>query len=326
MAPQARATWLARLPAFLTLAILGMIGNACSDSKPSSFPAENIEIIIPYSPGGGFDIYVRALIPYIEKHLPNDARVLPVNAAGAGGQRGANLVYRAEPDGYTIGVFNLPGVLIPQLQANEAGYDLFKITWLATLSKDPYAIVVKKESTIASIEALKQRESPVRYGATGPSSTSYIATTLVSNALGIPYKVVTGYKGSTGYLVGVMRGEIDAAFANYSTAEPYVESGDVDVLALIGAESSMPDVPDAAALGIPEFDNVGVVRMLGAPPGLPPDVAATLERAVLDALADEGFQSWLAQTGNDAFPAGGAATTAAVARMKDFYEPYKDDL
>lgn len=315
-----------KLNRFLMLPLMLATAVGCSDSETASYPAEDIEVIIPYSPGGGFDTYVRALIPYIEKHLPNQVNVIPVNASGAGGRRGASITYRADPDGYTIGVFNLPGVLVPQLKGVGTHYDLFRITWLATLSKDAYALVVKKDSALESIQSIRELGRPIRYGATGPSSTSYIATTLVSEALEIPYNMVTGYKSSTEYLIGVIRGEIDAAFVNATTAEPYLESGEVKMLAIIGDESTVPGIPDATRLGIPELDNVGVTRMIGGPPGLTDSVSSILEGALLDALNDPGFEKWLEQTGNGAKAAGAEETATMVSNMTRFYEKFKKNL
>jgi len=309
----------------ITLLILFIAGCSRSDS-PQGYPSRDIKIIIPYNAGGGFDSYIRALTPYIKKHLPNQVNVLPINTAGAGGRRGASDVYRAAPDGYTLGVFNLPGTLIMQLQDPSVNYDLSQITWLSTLSIDAYAYVVKGNSPLNSLDAIKQMGRPVVYGATGPSSTSYIATTLISDALNIPYQVITGYTGSSEYLVGVMRGDIDAAFVNLSTVKPYIESGDVKMLALIGVKSDDPAVPDAFTLGIPELNNINVIRMMGAPPGLPDDIKQILEDALLAAMADPEFKAWLDQTGNEAHPAGAAETASAVAEMGVFYEKFKTSL
>jgi tripartite-type tricarboxylate transporter receptor subunit TctC len=185
---------------------------------------------------------------------------------------------------------------------------------------------VKKDSPLDSIEAVKQMGRPITYGATGPSSTSYIATTIVSDALAIPYEVVTGYAGSSEYILGVIRGDVDAAFANLSTVRPYLDSGEVKALAIIGADSTDPAIPDATALGIPQLNNITVVRMLGASPGLPAEIKATLENAVRAAVNDPGFQDWLKQTGNELHYADAAATTAAVADMAGFYENFKQQL
>jgi tripartite-type tricarboxylate transporter receptor subunit TctC len=235
----------------------------CSDTSNNAFPNRDIEIVIPYAAGGGFDTYVRAMAPHMEKYLEGDINILPINVPGAGGRRGASEVYRAKPDGYTIGIFNLPGVLLPQLQGVKVNYDLADVSWLSTLSIDAYAVIVKGDSNINSIAEFKTLGRPVVYGATGPSSTSYIATTIVSEALEIPYNVITGYKGSSEYILGVIRGDVDAAFANLSTVQSYIESGDVKMVALIGDESDDPAIIDATDLGIPELGNIKVVRMVG---------------------------------------------------------------
>jgi tripartite-type tricarboxylate transporter receptor subunit TctC len=295
----------------------------CSGTSTDIFPNRDIEIVIPYAAGGGFDTYVRALAPHLEKHLPGDINVLPINVPGAGGRRGASEVYRADPDGYTIGIFNLPGVLLPQLQGLKINYNLSEVSWLATLSIDAYAVIVKGDSPLNSIDDVKNMGRPVVYGATGPSSTSYIATTIVSEAMEIPYQVVTGYKGSSEYILGVIRGDVDAAFANLSTVQTYIESGDVKMLALIGDESDDPAITDAADLGIPELGNIKVVRMVGGPPGLPDDIKNILEQAILLALDDPEFKVWLESTGNDVYPAGALATAESVGEMSAFYEKFK---
>ena len=307
-------------------AIAMVIATGCSGTSTDAFPNRDVEIVIPYNAGGGFDTYVRALAPHMEKHLGGEINVLPINVPGAGGRRGASEVFRAQPDGYTIGIFNLPGVLLPQLQGIKINYNLSEVSWLATLSVDAYAVIVKGDSPINSIEDFKTLGRSVVYAATGPSSTSYIATTIVSEALEIPYEVITGYKGSSEYILGVIRGDVDAAFANLSTVQSYLESGDVKMVALIGEESDDPAIIDAADLGIPELGNIKVVRMVGAPPGLPEDIKNTLEQAILSALADPEFKVWLESTGNDVYPAGSLATTESVNDMSSFYEKFKEYL
>lgn len=314
-----------RKSTILCTVILSMI-TGCTDTSTDTFPSQDIEIVIPYNAGGGFDTYVRALAPHLEKHLPNDVNVLPINTPGAGGRRGASDVFRADPDGYKIGIFNLPGVLLPQLQGVDINYNLDEISWLATLSIDAYAVIVKGDSALNSIDDIKNMGRPVRYGATGPSSTSYIATTIVSEALEIPYEVVTGYKGSAEYILGVIRGDVDAAFANLSTVQTYLDSGDVKMVALIGQDSNDPSVQDATALGIPEMGNIRVIRMVGGPPGLPDDRKQIIENAILAALNDPEFKKWLESSGNDVFPAGADETARSLNEISVFYDKYKQYL
>jgi tripartite-type tricarboxylate transporter receptor subunit TctC len=297
---------------------------ACS--ADTGYPSKDITVVIPFNSGGAFDAYVRALVPGLEKHLPNKINVLPKNLPGAGGRRGASDIFRARADGYTIGIFNMPGVLIPQLQNMPIGYELSQVTWLATLGYDSYVFVVKGDSPLNSIEDLKQLDRSIMFGATGPGSTSYVATNIVNETLGIPFEIITGYKGSAGYLLGLIRGDFDAAMINYSTARSYVQSGDIKVLAVFGAQSNDPKIADARTLGAPELEQLRVMRMMGGPPNLPDDIKALLETALLEAMEDTDFQTWLQSTGNEAHPADAVQTRATVLEMTEFYDRFKQLL
>lgn len=304
--------------------LLAAVVLACAAcGGPVDFPAKDITVVIPFDSGGAFDAYVRALVPGLEKNLPNSVNVLPKNLPGAGGRRGASDIFRSRPDGYTIGIFNMPGVLIPQLQKMQIGYELSEVTWLATLGYDHYVFAVKGDSPFTSIADLKALGRPVTYGATGPGSTSHVATNIVNETLGIAFDIITGYKGSSGYLLGLIRGDFDAAMINFSTARSYLESGDIKALAVFGTQSDDPAIADADDLGAPELAQLRVVRMMGAPPGLPEDIRALLEKALLAAMDDADFQSWLQSTGNEAHPANGAQTAAALQQMTEFYDRFK---
>jgi len=288
----------------------------------AQYPQRDIEIVVPFNAGGGFDSYIRALAPWLERQLPNAARVTPRNVAGAGGRRGTSEVFRARPDGYTIGAFNLPGVLIPQLQSEPIGYDLQRVTWLATLSADPYVYAVRADSPLRSMQDVIATREPILYSATGPGSTAFVVTTIVNARLGIPFEIVTGYRGSSDYMVGLLRGDVDAVLVNESVAREYAGVGEIRVLATFGSESRDPAVADAESLGVPELGQLRLVRMIGAPPDLPTEIARTLERALLAALEDPGFEAWLSNTGNDVSPAGAAATREAVGAMTAFYDQF----
>jgi tripartite-type tricarboxylate transporter receptor subunit TctC len=308
----------------LKIGLLAILLAACGGG--GEYPQDDITIIIPYNPGGGFDTFVRALARSLENHLPDGINVVAKNSPGAGGRRGANDVFRAKPDGYTIGAFNLPGVLIPELQELPIGYKLSEVSWLATMGSDPYLYSVRGDSELASLDDVRALGRTVLYGATGPGSTAYIATNIFNEILGIPYEVVTGYKGSSSYVLGLIRGDFDAAVVPLSTARPYVESGDIRALAIIGARSDDPEIKDAYALGEPKLGEIKVVRMIGGPPGLPENVRATLETALLAALQDQDFEEWLQSTGNEAEPAGSNDTASSVAEMSEFYENFKQFL
>src|ERR1700691_6584563 len=104
---------------------------ASMPAADSDFPGRNIDFIIPKAPGGGFDNLVRVLAPALEKYLPRKVNVVPDNVPAGGGGKGIGQLYRARPDGYTIGAVDIPGSFILQERQEKqtgSGFDLSRIT------------------------------------------------------------------------------------------------------------------------------------------------------------------------------------------------------
>ena len=201
---------LAVLIAVFAIAASGLPGPGIA----AGFPERDITFIIPNQVGGGFDAYVRAIAPAMEKYLPNKVNIVPLNIPAGGGAKGVNQLYRARPDGYTIGILNIPGLFV--LQARGGGYDLNKFTWLAGLGRDPYGLAVPWNSPIKSIADLQALSAtrPVKFTTTGPDGTAYGVTMIATELLGIKLQLITGYKGSSEYVAAAVRGDGDAVITN----------------------------------------------------------------------------------------------------------------
>ena len=106
----------------------GLVLAGAPRARAAAFPAKDINFIIPFASGGGFDGYVRAVIPAMQSRLPDGIQVIPDNVDGAGGAKAANQLFRAHPDGYTISVLNVPGVLILQQQNSGVGFELDRLS------------------------------------------------------------------------------------------------------------------------------------------------------------------------------------------------------
>ena len=111
---------------------------------------------MPYGPGGGFDLYARAVGKAMENYLPKNVRVIVRNIPGAGSVNGIATMYRAAPDGYTIGIVDLPGAVAPQIMGEQLPYDLDKATWLGTVNIGVYSLVVGKKTSFSTLEAFQK--------------------------------------------------------------------------------------------------------------------------------------------------------------------------
>ena len=96
---------------FLVATALALPSDGAAAADASAYPNKPINLIVAYAAGGGSDLVVRLLAPYIEKELGNNARIVVSNKPGAGGAIGFSELARSAPDGYTIGLINTPNVL-----------------------------------------------------------------------------------------------------------------------------------------------------------------------------------------------------------------------
>jgi tripartite-type tricarboxylate transporter receptor subunit TctC len=263
----------------------------------AGFPERDITFIIPNQVGGGFDAYVRAIAPVMEKYLPNKVNVLPLNVPAGGGAKGVNQLYRARPDGYTIGIMNIPGLFI--LQERGGGYDLNRFTWLAGLGKDPYALAVPWNSpikTVADLQALSKTR-PVKFTTNGPEGTAYGVTLIATDLLGIRLQLITGYKGSSEYVAAAVRGDGDGVITNLPILARFEASKSLRMIATFTNDGTRPDIPDAKALGEPQLAELLVERMVAAPPNLPPAVKKILVEAIDKAVNDPAIVALSEKTG-----------------------------
>ena len=266
-------------------------------ARAASWPERDIAFIIPDAPGGGFDSAVRALAPALEKYLPNKVNVVPTNVVGGGGNRAATQLYRAKPDGTSIGIFNIPGLFIAA-QQGDAGYDLAKFTWLGRVGEDTYALGVGANApfkSIADLKALSQTR-PVKFTSTGSAGTAYAATQIAANLLDIKAQIITGYKGSSEYALAAIRGDGDAVITTMALLQRLRASGDLRILATFEEKSSVPGADDATTLKQPELALITLERLIAAPPDLPADIKAALADALWKALGDPEIVAWAKQT------------------------------
>lgn len=290
-----------------TLAIPGAVAK---------YPEKTITFIIPYKPGGGFDTYVRALAPIMEKRL--GVTVVPKNIPGAGGRKGATHLYKSKPDGYRISIMNLPGKAIAAIQGKKGvGYDIRKFTWLGQIASDSYVIAVAGKSKIKSIADLKKLGRVIKTAGTGKGATSYVVSQIAANILGLKVKLVTGYKGSSGMSIAVIRGDTDIAFFAYRSYSKFAKSGDLRAIAAL-------DEKGAAMLGKPGLSKLRIHRLVAAPPGLPSGIKKTLEDALFASINDAGFKKWAKKARRPLAALKGKASEKLIDGLVTFYTGHKD--
>ena len=311
----------------------GGLGTAmlvgCSPSgNAASYPDHDINFIIPYAPGGGFDAYARIVIDPLAKALPKKVNIVPMNIEGAGGGKATSQLFHAKPDGYNIAIISIPGAIVQQLIQGKGGYDLTKMSWIGNMGTDAFGVAVGVNSPIKSIADMQRisKTRAIKFTSTGAGSTGRAGAIIGSKLLGINSQVITGYKGTSEYLVAAARGDGDAAVCSLTAMQGLAKAGVIRIIASFEAKSSIPGIQDATALGFPELTHIAETRPIAAPPGLPKPIQSMLADALNKALKSDDVTSWAKKNGANLVPATPEQTTKIVEDQTAFINKWKDIL
>ena len=285
------------------LTALLALGVAFATPAQAAFPEKNIDFVIPYGPGGGFDTLTRKMIPYMEEYFAKQGSkisVVPVNMPGASGNKAAAFTSRSKPDGYTIQIFNIPGHGLGYITGTDSGYDITKMTWISQVGVDTYVVMTSAAGDLKSLDNIMSLGRDIKVPEQGPGSTSNMANKIVWSTLGKGAEYIYGYKSSQEYATAVLRGDGDLTMVVVGSAKRYNKAGDYNVVAHFNAQvdPAFTNAVNGAALGKPELDEVNLLRMVAGPPGMSPEVTNTLHAALKYAIEHPELQKWAADTQN----------------------------
>jgi tripartite-type tricarboxylate transporter receptor subunit TctC len=259
-----------------------------------AYPDKPINMVVAYSPGGGTDLVARAIAPFIEKYLGNNAKIVIQNRPGAGGEIGFATLANAQPDGYTIGFINTPNVITIPIE-RKAQYTTDKFELLANIVDDPGNFSVHNDSPIKSLkelaDAAKKRPGEITVGTTGIGSDDHLAMLLFQKQAGVKMNHIP-MKGAADVRTGIVSKQIDVAAMNIGEAMQAAAGGapmrQLGTMSLTRSALS-PNVPTFAEQGY-KFE-MASLRGIAAPKGIPADVKQALVTAIQKAAADPEFQA-----------------------------------
>jgi len=288
------------LAAILLTAIGAVDASAESQAEVAAFyKGKNLNFIVPYKPGGGYDTYSRILRPYLEKHT--GARVVVRNVPGAGGLLGVNETYTTSANGLTIGIQNAVASVTNQMSEIEGvRYDFTKFSWVGRMATNVRALAVRKGSSYKTIQDLINAKEKVKMGATGLGGSTYVDAVITMKALGFPAEIIHGYDSSKEMDMGMLRGEIEILWGSYSSRRKMVKAGEQFIILQSGKKrsSDLPDTPTWFEVAPSEHAKKILTvltamhetgRPIAGPPGIPGDRLQFLREAFYKAMHDPDF-------------------------------------
>ena len=312
-----------RAPALVSLLLLLL--SPILPASAQDFPSRPVKLIVTYTPGGGADTTARVFAERLSELWKQ--QVVVENRPGAGGSIGAEMVFRAPADGYTL-LLATNTHIINDVVSNKLPFAFTRdFTNLAVVTSG--AMVIAVNTSKLAVKDMKEFTALLK---SAPDKFSYASCNVASpHHFGMEmYKSVMGisalhipHKGCAPAVADAVAGHIEIVVATLPPAVPFFKQGRLRPIALLSAERSAaaPDIPTIRESGIPELKDFSLESYYGfmAPQGIPPAIAAKIEADILKVAALPELRKKLESAGMDMLVLNGAAMTRLIRSDLDKY-------
>lgn len=303
--------------ALLSTLVIAATSITASLAHAAEYPVRAIKLVVPYAAGGPTDVLARLVADYLGRDLKQTTVV--ENKPGAQGAIAAEMVSRAEPDGYTLFVTAASIMVLNPLLYKKLPYDPQKDLRMLTVVTDLPVVMEVHPSVPAKtvkefVAYAKANPGKLNFGSAGTGGTIHLAGEMFKQIAGVEMTHVP-YKGAGPALTDLLSGNIQVMFDTLSTALPPVKGGLLRPLGVSSKERSpdLPDVPTVIESGYPDYQ-VGVWFGLAGSSKLPDEVVTKVMASMDRALNDAAFRASLEKIG---FPVLKPKTVAEINQFVD---------
>ena len=288
---------------FITgLLALGMVAGA---APGQNYPTKPIRLVTAES-GGGNDLTARLIVQGLGGSLGQP--MIVDNRGGAGGIIAADIVAKAQPDGYTLLLYANNIWIIPLLNSSapfDVVRDFAPITWAA---KSPNILVVNPALPVKSVSELiayaKARPGELNYGSGGTGSSTHLSVELLKSMTGINV-VRVPFKGNGPAVNALFAGEVHMMIATAGSVAPHLKSNRLRALAVTSPQPSplAPGLPAMAASGLPGYESMQIYGVF-APSKVPAPIVKRLNEEMVRVLGRADIKEKFLASGVE--PVGGS--------------------
>lgn len=277
---------------------------AAPHAAAQAYPSKNVQLILPYSPGGSTDVIARA----VAKRLGDmwGKNVIVDNRPGASGMIGAEMASKAEPDGYTLLSTTSSYPATAAVRAKLPFDPAKAIIPVATFARAPMLLAVHPSVPAKSVKELialaKKNPGKLNYSSSGTGGNNHFSGALFGAAAGIKL-VHVPYKGIAPAVTALASGEVELVISSSSALLPMINAGRVRVLGVSSLEPSplFPGVPTIAQSGAPGY-SYQLWWGLFAPAGMTAERIGFINAAVNKLLASADMKKFLDTQGTEPWP------------------------
>lgn len=323
--------------------VAAAVANPANAQTPAEFySGKTISLLVASGPGGGYDLYARALSRHYSKHIPGNPSIVIQYQPGGGGLVAANTIYEVAPrDGTAIALLASSTLLLGALGDKNTRFNNLKFTFVGNMNDEVDTCSVWHTTGVKSADDVMNRE--VVIGAAGAGSNSQTFPTAMNKVLGTKFKVITGYNGGAHLRVtAIEKGELQGTCGVFVSTlgagfAKQLSDGELRVVLQMGLarHPDFKDVPNALELAKSEsgkaslellFGQLALGRPIVAPPDVPQDRAKALQDAFDKTMNDPVFQAEAKKTNVELRWFGAARMKAVMENMEGAPEDVKDDV
>jgi tripartite-type tricarboxylate transporter receptor subunit TctC len=285
---------------FLSAAAYSLV--AASPSAWAAYPDKPIKLIVPWAPGGSTDAIARALAQRMSETMGQS--IIVDNKAGAAGQIGTDFLAKSAPDGYSLGIVELPHAIAPAVVA-KLPYDLLRdFSPVTLIGTSPLILFTGTGADSADYQTFIRKAAQGRAPAvahSGSGTVSHLVGEMFAARTKIKFNQVP-YRGSAPALIDVASGQVAAHFATLASGASLLSAGKIRALAVTSNRRmdvpSMRNVPTLAELGVKDMA-LNQWWALVAPATTPLEVLDKLSLEAIAAMASPAVQTRMATLGVD---------------------------
>ncbi len=279
-----------------------VVAFAVTSAFAQTYPAKPIRIVVPYAAGGTSDILARQIGPGLTAAWGQPAII--ENKPGANGNVGADFVAKSAPDGYTLLLTDLGGLVIsasvyPKLPFNPSK----DFSPVVMVSYSPHVLAVNPEVQVKNVKELiamaKAYPGKVNFAVSGIGGAPHLAGIEFAQRMGLDWTYIP-YKGGADAITGVIGGQAHVLFNGMLATWPHVTGGRLRALAISSAKRvpSAPDTPTVAEQGLTGFETGSYQGIVG-PTGIPRETVAKLNAELRKVLNAADMKERFAKQGTE---------------------------
>jgi tripartite-type tricarboxylate transporter receptor subunit TctC len=330
---QGKFVLMCRIPLVLAIALLTIpvpMHPAAAQPVADFYRGRTLQMLIGYTPGGGYDLNARVLARHIGKHIPGNPSVVAQTMAGAGSLRLANFLYNVAPkDGTAIGMVGRGMAMEPLIGSSATQYDARLFTWIGSVSDQVSLCANWHTSKVKSWQDMLTTEFTV--GGEGSGSDPDMFATTIRNLFGVKIRLVSGYPGGNEINLAMERGEVDGrcgwSWSSIKITKPdWLATKSINLLVQMAlhANDELKGVPLILDFARTERERQILKLVLSrqemgwpftAPPDLPPERAAALRAAFDATMKDPDYLAEARQRQLDVNPMTGMAIDRLIKEL-----------